>query len=236
MPDQHGDAASALAWQPAPGRHARMMPWPAVQQGIDAVAAQVRDAGIVPDAMIGIFQGGWMIAQGLADHFPGVPVLGVMASLSGGGRELYAELVSAGDGVLRPVVPAPGSIVLLVDEVVDSGRTARTFLALLRRDYQLRPLLACICADAGADPQPDFCADRMTELPLLVLPWRVQRDFGQAIACLLRACPLTTSQIDERLRDLGHDIPPDILEHRLGDLFVSGHVTRSADGRWASRR
>lgn len=125
---------------------------------------------------------------------------------------------------------------LLADEVVDSGRTARTFLGLLGRDYGLRPLLACLWADAAADPAPDFAAHRMAGLPALVLPWRIQRDAAQTIACLLRACPLTTSEIDERLRDLGHDIPPGILDRQLLGLAAAGHVRRAPSGRWASPR
>ncbi|MGH3246570.1 MAG: phosphoribosyltransferase family protein [Trebonia sp.] len=230
MPDTARAGEGALAYRPRPGRPARMMPWPAVQRAVDALAIQIRDAGTEPDAVIGIVAGGWIVAQCLADHFPGTPVLAAHARQDGGG--LRAELASGQDGLLRTATLRPGAAVVLADEVIDSGRTAATFTAMLRRDHQLTVLTACLAASAAAEPAPDFAADRMDHLPELVLPWRVQRDFPQTIACLLRACPLNTEQIDERLRELGHDIHPYILDRRLGTLADAGLVTAGPTGQW----
>jgi hypoxanthine phosphoribosyltransferase len=208
------------------------MTWSGVQRDVDLLAAAVHAAGIVPDALIGIFQGGWIVAQCLADHFPGSLMLGALACPDGCGG-MRAELLATRDGLLAPASPEPGSTVLLVDEVVDSGRTARFYLDQLRADLGLRPYLACLAADTTADPAPDFAAQRMENLPALVLPWRILRDFAQTMACLLRAGPLTTDQIDERLRELGHDIAPDVLATRLGELAGHGQVSAGAGGTWA---
>lgn len=235
MRDRIDGNADALAYRPRTERPARLMPWSAVQHGIDALAVQIRAAGISPDAVVGIFQGGWIIAQCLADHFPAARVLGVLARLDDG---LRGELVSAEDGVLHRAALPPGAVVVLADEVIDSGRTAGHFAAVLRDDFGLRVLVACLVAASAADPAPDFAANQMDDLPELVLPWRVQRDFLHAMVCLLRACPLTTAQIDERLRELGHDISPDILDRRLRGLAASGYVVPCSGGRWglADRR
>ena len=227
----HEAGPADLAYRPRDGRPARMMPWPAVQRAVDALAVQIRDAGTEPDAVIGIAQGGWIVAQCLADHFPGTPVLAAHARQDGTG--LRAELASAQDGLLRPVVTlVPGAAVVLADEVIDSGRTIGAFAAMLRRDFRLTVVTACLAASTGADPAPDFAADRMDDLPELVLPWRVQRDFPQTIGCLLRACPLDTDQIDERLRELGHDIHPGVLARRLDGLAAAGLVTAGPGGQW----
>ncbi|MFD7866031.1 hypothetical protein [Streptomyces sp. NPDC059783] len=65
-----------------------------------------------------------------------------------------------------------------MDQVVNFGRTAHFFL-----DSDLPTLV----------------------LPTLVLRGRVLRDVDQTAGCLLASGPLTTAQLDERLRDLGHD-------------------------------
>jgi hypothetical protein len=207
-----------------------MMPWPAVQRAVDALAVQVSDTGTEPDAVIGIAQGGWIVAQCLADHFPGASVLAAHARQDDG--RLRAELASAQDGLLRPATLRPGSLVVLADEVIDSGHTIGAFAAMLRRDYELTVVTACLAASTGADPAPDFAADRMDDLPELVLPWRVQRDFPQTVACLLRACPLDTDQIDERLRELGHDIHPGVLARRLDGLAAAGLLGIAPGGQW----
>ena len=233
MPEAITDVVDGLVFRPAAGRFARLVSWGAVQAGVDALAVSIREAGIAPAALIGVFQGGWIIAQCLADHFPASPILGVLACPDGQGG-MRAELVSTRDGLLVAAVPEPGSTVLVVDEVVDSGRTARFYLDHLRGDFGLQPYLACLAADTDADPSPDFAAQRMEALPALVLPWRVLRDFEQTMACLLRAGQLTTDQLDERLRELGHDIAPDVLSARLRDLARDGKLSASADGAWAS--
>ena len=61
---------------------------------------------------------------------------------------------------------------MLADEVIDSGRTIGAFAAMLRRDYKLTVVTACLAASTGADPAPDFAADRMDDLPELVLHTR----------------------------------------------------------------
>ena len=124
-------------------------------------------------------------------------------------------------------------VALLCLRFLDPGRRAA---GLAVAGLLLLPPLCILAADTDADPSPDFAAQRMEALPALVLPWRVLRDFEQTMACLLRAGELTTDQLDERLRELGHDIAPDILSARLRDLARAGKLSATADGAWASCR
>lgn len=224
--------AGPLAYRPDPARPARIMPWPMFQENTDVLAAQVRDAGIRPDVITGIFSGGWITAQALADHFPGTPVLAA-ACETGPAGEPAVVLWSAADGMLAPAWPPNGGVLLLVDEVIDSGRTVCAMAAGITRSCPgIRILTACLACDEAARPVPDFAARRMSGLPEFVLPWRIQRDFPATAACLLRGGPLTTDEIDERLRELGHDIPPPALARMLAGIAGDGILT-AADGRWA---
>ncbi|MFH8802715.1 phosphoribosyltransferase [Streptomyces sp. NPDC017936] len=232
MAELTGEARESLVFRAAKDRASRMVSWAAVQRDIDALADAVHTAGVEPAALVGIFQGGWLVAQCLADHFPGVPVLGATARADDAGDARVA-LFGAADGLLTPVSPEPGSTVLLVDEVVDSGRTAAFYRRRLRDDLGVDARLVCLAADTRAEPAPEFAAQRMEALPALVLPWRVLRDFEQTAACLLRAEPMTTAQIDERLREFGHDIGPRVLEARLRSLAARGLVRLTADGAWS---
>ncbi|MFD7817723.1 phosphoribosyltransferase [Streptomyces sp. NPDC059785] len=232
MAELNRETKDGLVFRAAPDRASRMVSWAAVQRGVDLLAEAVHAARLAPAAVVGIFQGGWLVAQCLADHFEGARVMGAMANADEAGAARIA-LFDAADGLLTPAVLEPGSTVLLVDEVVDSGRTAGYYLNRLREDFGVEAYLACLAADTGAQPAPDFAAQRMESLPALVLPWRVLRDFEQTATCLLRAEPLTTSQIDERLRELGHDIGPLILEARLRSLATRGSVRLGHDGTWS---
>lgn len=226
-----------LAYRPDPSRPARIMPWPQFQENIDILAGQVRDVGAIPDAIAGICSGGWITAQALADHFPGIPVLAAAAPQDvRPGGEVTTVLLASADGMLREARLQPATTLLLVDEIIDSGRTIGAIAAGIGRGFPgTRILLACLAADAAADPAPDFAARRMNGLPEFALPWRIQRDFAQTAACLLASGPLTTSEIDERLRDLGHDIPPHRLQALLSGLAASGRIT-AAGGTWAAPR
>ncbi|MCX4763630.1 phosphoribosyltransferase family protein [Streptomyces sp. NBC_01275] len=231
MPELSEEVKERLVFRAARDRASRMVSWAAVQRDVDALAEAIHSAGVVPTALIGIFQGGWLVAQCLADHFPGAPVLGCLARQ--GDDEARVVLFGATDGLHTEVVPEPGSTALLVDEVVDSGRTAGFYLERLRDDFGVHAHLVCLAADTAARPAPDFAAQRMDSLPALVLPWRVLRDFEQTAACLLRAEPMTTSQIDERLREFGHDIAPRVLDARLRSLAARGLVRLGDDGTWS---
>lgn len=186
------------------------------------VAAQIRAAHQGPLTLVGILQGGFIVAQSLADLLPGSVVLSASARHSREHAE-GIELFTSDDGLLTRTTPPPGRALILVDEVVDSGRTARYFLGQLAAHA---PELACLAAATSADPAPRFTARRMSDLPALVLPWRVLRDIDQTAACLLALGPLTTEQIDERLRELGHELGPDVLEPRLDALAHRGLLAR----------
>ncbi|MFD7919665.1 phosphoribosyltransferase family protein [Streptomyces sp. NPDC059740] len=215
-------AAENLVFTAEAGRRARMVSWRAYQVMVADVAAQIRSAHPGPVTLVGVLQGGWITAQSLADLLPG-PLVLAAAARQHDGRTDGIALFAAADGLLVPAMPPAGQPVIVVDEVVDSGRTAAYFLAQLAAH---RPQLACLAASDRADPAPCFAARTMSDLPALVLPWRVLRDIDQTAACLLAAGPLTTDQLDERLRDLGHDLGPDLLEPRLADLARRGRLHR----------
>ncbi|MDW6057918.1 phosphoribosyltransferase [Streptomyces sp. FXJ1.4098] len=218
-------AASDLVFTAAAGRRARMVSWLAYQQMAADVAGQIRRAHPGAVTLVGILQGGWITAQSLADLLPGSTVLAAAARRRED-RIDGLELFAAADGLLQPGRPPGGQPLIVVDEVVDSGRTARFFLDHLA---PYGPQLACLVASDTAAPAPHFSAWSMSDLPALVLPWRVLRDADQTAVCLLAAGPLTTAQLDERLRDLGHDIDPDLLESHLAGLAARGRLRRSGN-------
>jgi hypoxanthine phosphoribosyltransferase len=180
--------------------------------------------------LVGILQGGWITAQSLADLLPASTVLAAAARQSDQ-RTDGLELFAGTDGLLQATAPPEARPVIVVDEVVDSGRTARFFLTHLAQLTGCEPQLACLAAADTAAPAPHFTAWTMSHLPALVLPWRVLRDIDQSAACLLAAGPLTTAQFDERLRDLGHDIDPDLLDLHLHRLAARRLLHRSGN-RW----
>lgn len=229
-PAVNGDVGDALVFRPDTARPARLMSWGAVQRSVDELAGTIRASLGRPRTVIGIFQGGWLVAQCLADHFPDAELLAVAGDVRGG--RLRPALLDLSDGLMRPAAPPAQGEVLLVDEVVDSGRTARFHLDHLRENFGVEARLVCLAASAEADPRPEFAARTMEALPLLVLPWRLLRDFEQTASCLLRTEPLTTRQIDDRLRECGHAIATGVLEAHLGGLRERGFLTLDGQCRW----
>jgi hypoxanthine phosphoribosyltransferase len=226
---EQADGSFDLTFRWERERPTRMMTWSALQHAVDELAWQVHRAALAPNALIGVLQGGWVVAQCLADHFPGVPVLSVAA---GTPAEPSMELFDAREGMLtRAALPAGGNV-LLVDEVVDSGRSVAFFRRQLCDRYDTTVHIACLAASLAAEPAPEFAAQRIRELPALVLPWRVLRDFDQTVACVLRATPMTTDEIDERLREFGHDFSLDVLDAHLHALAADGHISLGEGKRW----
>ncbi len=234
MPDQKPSPIDLLTYRARPGRATRMVSWRAFQKEVDTLARAILESDVNPTHFIGIFQGGWLVAQSLADHFTGAVVLGAAVPRPNASEPLRA-LFAAQDGILTGTCPDSLGTVVLVDEVVDSGLTAGLFMKWLREDLGMRPYLACLAADTSASPAPDFAAQRLENLPEMIFPWRVVRDFEHTAAWLLSSGPLSIDEMNERLHDVGHDIAPETVEAHIRALAARGVVRPAAGGRWARR-
>jgi hypoxanthine phosphoribosyltransferase len=190
------DVAETLTHLMPTGRPARIVTWAAFQRLVDELVGKVVD--FRPDLVVGILQGGWVVAQALGDQLPDV-----VTTMIGGDLDHGFQLLAADDGILRPGPAPAGARILLVDEVVDSGRTAGYFTEKLVAEGAAAVATACLFSTQDGRPGAQFAARRFDHLPNLVFPWRVLRDLQATMDCLLAAGPQTVPELRSRLADLG---------------------------------
>jgi len=200
------------------GRRSRIVTWGAFQRLVDDLTPQI--LAFHPDYLLGVLQSGWIVAQALADQIVGSQLL--MAAVDANGS---LQLMGVEDGICAPFRDVAGTRVVVVDEVVDSGKTMAHFIDEVLRAGASEVATASLVSSEEADPQPTYSSRRYDELPNFVLPWRVFRDFDATVQCLLAAGPRTVEQMMTRLSDLGFS-GGSRLGESLAQLGESGRITK----------
>jgi hypoxanthine phosphoribosyltransferase len=99
----------------------RRADWTDAERWADTLAARIREAGAVPEAIVGLTRGGWVPARLLGDR------LGVHRLLSL--RAQHWGVTAARDGQARLTEglsgPVGGESVLVVDDITDTGESLR---------------------------------------------------------------------------------------------------------------
>ncbi len=225
MAEQSAD----LIFEPRADRGGVYVSWSEYQQLVNALADRIAVAG-APSHLVGILNGGWVVAQSLADHFPACVTGGIQSAASPAGPTV--SLILSGDGSRR----LAGADVLLVDEVVDTGRSAAFFAAHIAAQGAARVRVATLIADVAASPQADFAARTLSRLPNLVFPWRVRRDLPSYLDALLAAGPLTLAGFLCQAEKDGHPLPEALVSRALAGLAERGVLFLDSAGCWRMER
>ena len=126
------------------------------------LAEKIRRSGFYPDEIVGIQRGGVIPAALLSYRFGGKGVL---------------TLQIEKDGEKRIVIPAKyidlealnGTNILLVEDMLETGRSARAGLEFLR-DKGAIVRLACYFTRPENEIEPDFVLARNVKIPI-TFPW-----------------------------------------------------------------
>ncbi|MCD6279125.1 MAG: phosphoribosyltransferase [Desulfurococcales archaeon] len=170
------------------------------------IARKVIRDGYVPDAIVGILRGGFIIARIIADVL-GIEDLGTVEV------KFYKGIAEPSE---RPVITQPLTLdvrdkkVLIVDDVVDSGRT----LEVATEQVRLRGASTVKSAALFAKPKsiifPDFYIKLTTEWVLF--PWELGeflKEFSDSI---------NVDNIKERLKKVGLNVSDELLTELAGVL------------------
>jgi uncharacterized protein len=97
----------------------RRTSWTEVDGWADRLAAQIREAGPIPDALVGLTRGGWVPARLLADR------LGIKRMISLRLQHWGVTATPSGKAELTEGLSAPvtGLRVLIVDDITDTGES-----------------------------------------------------------------------------------------------------------------
>ena len=165
----------------------RKATWEAVETWADRVAQHVRDAGAVPDTIVGLSRGGWVPGRLLCDRM-GVHRLlslraqhwGVTATPSG-----QAELT---DGLSGKVADEK---VLIVDDITDTGESLTLAVEHVRARRPRRLESAALLHINHSKFVPDYFGEEIdrTAWVWVVFPWNYWEDLATLAARAAEVAP-----------------------------------------------
>ncbi|QUI23846.1 hypothetical protein HZI73_16775 [Vallitalea pronyensis] len=166
-----------------PSKDLEIIRWNDFQKDIDLLANKIQ-TNFEPDVIVGIFQGGWVVAQVLADYFIKSNIAGIRAVKD---KNILMPEVMFTDETLHEIKDLlNGAKVLLVDEVIDSGKTASFFLGKLYEYSSQCVKTACTHVYIDSVVKPDFFIHEFTSYKNFIFPWRINRDASCMVNYILR--------------------------------------------------
>ncbi len=141
--------------------------WRQIYSMLLSQSLSIRQSDFCPDVIVGVARGGWVPARILSDLLENVNLANVKA-------ESYKGIATGGKPSLTQRVSADvaGKRVLVVDEVVDSGKSARLVVEHVLTLGAREVKTAALFYKSGCTSKPDF-SETETDA-WVVFPWEIK--------------------------------------------------------------
>jgi uncharacterized protein len=211
----------------------RRATWSDIDRWAGAVADRVRDAGAVPETIVGLTRGGWVPARLLCDR------LGVHRLVSLRAQHWGITATRTGAAALTEGLSGPvrGRAVLVVDDITDTGDSLALAVDHVRARRPARVESATLLHITGARHVPTYYGEEVarSEWAWVVFPWNYWEDL---VALSARAAPEGTPlpRVRSELKTrAGLDVPLADLQ-RVAEWTRSGAASPSSAARPTPRR
>ena len=161
--------------------------WREIEEGCLNIAEQIAEKGENIDIIVGVLRGGWIPARLLSDYL-GVEAMGAIEV------KFYRGIGETGE---RPVITQPlivdvrDKVVLVVDDVSDTGKTLNTVVGFITHYGPRRVLTATIYVKPWSMYRPDFYYDETDAW--IIFPW----DKAETIAELIERKGLSLEEVSK---------------------------------------
>jgi uncharacterized protein len=148
--------------------------WRQIYRMLLSQSLSIRRSGFCPDIIVGVSRGGWLPARVLSDLLENM-------NLANAKAESYTGIAAGGEPSLTQSVSVDvtGKRVIVVDEVVDSGRSIRLVTdhvaALGAREVKT----AALFLKSGCPFKPDFNVAETDAW--VVFPWEIKETLRQIL-------------------------------------------------------
>lgn len=170
----------------------RIVTWTEYQEKIERLSALI---DMTYDYVLGIFQGGYMVAMSLTDYLYKSKVGGVISS-----TKEYEKMVVLTDERNMDLADMQGKKILLVDEVVESGYSIKKCRDILSFFDVKKISTACIYCNIHSNEKIDYYVESFARGVNYIFPWRFNRDCVSLLTDIMK-----------------HDLEYD--EYRLAELI-----------------
>jgi hypoxanthine phosphoribosyltransferase len=142
--------------------------WNQVYQLLVGQSKRICQSGFKPDVLVGVSRGGWLPARVLSDLLENVNLANVRAECYIGIGKLRREA-----GLTQSIsTDVSGKKVLVVDEIVDTGRSLQLVVAHLLGNGASQVKTATLFCKPKSEFKPDYCEKQTVSW--VVFPWEIK--------------------------------------------------------------
>lgn len=156
----------------------RVVTWSEYQDKIERLASFT---GISYDYVLGIFQGGYIIALSLGDYLYKSKIGGIISST----KDVHNKIILT-DEKKMDINEIAGKKILLVDEVVESGYSIKKCKDILKIYNTESISTACIYWNSKSMEKIDYFVEIYNGDINFIFPWRINRDCVSLITDVMK--------------------------------------------------
>jgi len=187
--------------------------WKEYQTKIEQLAEVIDESY---DYILGIFQGGYIVAMSLADYLYKSKTGGIISATN---MVVYTDGMKVEDTMIK------GKKILLVDEVVESGSSIKKCKDILSTLNVAKVSTACIYCNIYSNERIDYFVESFNGDVNYIFPWRNNRDCVSLLADVMNSeCGYDVQSLTEMIGNIyGLVISEEVVKHTLNcmeDFFV----------------
>ncbi|MBJ6360564.1 phosphoribosyltransferase [Paenibacillus sp. GCM10012307] len=188
-----------------------VMSWEDYEDHIQNLIKKIEAAYFIPEIIVGIFQGGWIVGQSLLDYFPDARMVGCQVNYNDKIPSPLYFVTDERKGQFHSFVS--DKKILIVDEVIDSGRTLSFFKEDILSLGSNQVKVASFYHFEHSKLFPDFSVRKLSDPLNIVFPWRFRRDIDTLIYNVLQETPITIEALARLLHTtFGYNFPLQTVE------------------------
>lgn len=198
----------------------KIVTWAEYQMKIEELAEQIDESSY--DYVIGVFQGGYIVAMSLADYLFKAKTGGVVSDIN---VVVFTEAMKMDSGEIQ------GKSILLVDEVVESGSSIKKCKNILTSYNVGKISTACIYCNIYSNEKIDYFVESFEGNKNFIFPWRINRDCVSLIMDVMQSNVGydENTLINEIKKTYGVNVSKDII---IDTLKSNKKIFNKKDGRW----
>lgn len=212
----------------------KLVSWEEVVEMCKTLASKIEADNYVPDMIVGLARSGFVPSRLLSDL---LAVTDLVALKVEHWLDTTGEHREEATIPYKTPFPLEGKRVLVVDDIVDTGKSMNISVDYLRQFNPSTLKTAVMQYITASEHKPDYYAMKIEGWTWFIYPWNLYEDLGNLSAKLLKAAgkPLTLQELAEGFKEkFSVEVKLGLLEEALTRLQRMGKAVKTGEG-WVSR-
>ncbi len=207
----------------------KLVSWNEVVEMCKKLAAKIEADGYIPQTMVGLARSGFVPSRLLSDL---LGVTDLVALKVEHWLDTTGEHREEASIPYKIPLPIEGKRVLVVDDIVDTGKSMNLSVQYLRRFKPAMLKTAVMQYITSSEHVPDYYAVKVEDWTWFVYPWNLYEDLGNLAIKLMKAAgkPLSLQEFKEDFKEkFTLELDEKLLEEALARLQRRGKAVKEGE-------